>query len=196
MHAKITVHRTTSSFSASSTYRTPAADAENVLEIARRGPRRAPGGLIDGPHESAKVAAALRPASRTTTLMRFPSASNRFIRASDLVPMDTASGRYIQGQGRFEMTHALKALVRKKTLFALVLALTIFGAVDGFVGDAERRTEPAEALYADGAPCQAELVPRPGPTRRRIRLDDHERSRLSGVTVMVNDAAARGTRSR
>src|SRR3954454_24850017 len=45
---------------------------------------------------------------------------------------DVASGRYTQRQGRHLNMKALKAFAAKKTIFALVLALTIFGAIYGF----------------------------------------------------------------
>src|SRR3954470_13265705 len=70
-----------------------------------------------------------------------------------------ASGRYRQGQGRHLTMKALKAFARKKTLFALVLALTIFGAVYGFAATLSVGTNQLSAGNATVASCQASGTP-------------------------------------
>jgi len=57
------------------------------------------------------------------------------------------------------MNKALKALARKKTLFALVLALTIFGAVYGFAATLNIGTNQLSAGNATVASCQASGTP-------------------------------------
>jgi hypothetical protein len=57
------------------------------------------------------------------------------------------------------MKNALAALVRKKTLFALVLALTIFGAVYGFAATLNVGTNQLSAGNATVASCQATGTP-------------------------------------
>jgi fibronectin-binding autotransporter adhesin len=57
------------------------------------------------------------------------------------------------------MTKAITALVRKKTLFALVLALTIFGAVYGFAATLNVGTNQLSAGNATVASCQASGTP-------------------------------------
>ena len=77
-----------------------------------------------------------RPSPRRVSRRSYVSHTARalgFIRRSPILcSSDLASGRYTQSQGRTEMKNAIAALVKKKTIFALVLALTIFGAVYGF----------------------------------------------------------------
>jgi hypothetical protein len=57
------------------------------------------------------------------------------------------------------MKAAITALVRKKTLFALVLALTIFGAVYGFAATLNVGTNQLSAGNAAVASCQASGTP-------------------------------------
>jgi hypothetical protein len=57
------------------------------------------------------------------------------------------------------MQQALKSLARKKTLFALVLALTIFGAVYGFAATLNVGTNQLSAGNASVASCQASGTP-------------------------------------
>src|SRR6476646_8746686 len=82
-----------------------------------------------------------------------------FITPSPIIcPTDTKSGRYIQRQRRLEM-NALKAIAKKKTLFALMLALTIFGAVYGFAATLSVGTNTLSAGNASVASCQASGSP-------------------------------------
>ncbi len=53
------------------------------------------------------------------------------------------------------MSKSLKALMKKKTLFAFVLALTIFGAVYGFAATLNLTTNQLSAGNATVASCQA-----------------------------------------
>lgn len=53
------------------------------------------------------------------------------------------------------MRKSFKALARKKTLFAFVLALTIFGAVYGFAATLNLNTNQLSAGNATVASCQA-----------------------------------------
>ena len=53
------------------------------------------------------------------------------------------------------MKNAIAALVRKKTLFALVLALTIFGAVYGFAATLNVGNGQLSAGNATVASCQS-----------------------------------------
>jgi hypothetical protein len=53
------------------------------------------------------------------------------------------------------MSHSLKALMKKKTLFAFVLALTIFGAVYGFAATLNLNTNQLSAGNATVASCQS-----------------------------------------
>jgi hypothetical protein len=53
------------------------------------------------------------------------------------------------------MRHSLKALMKKKTLFAFVLALTIFGAVYGFAATLNLNTNQLSAGNATVASCQS-----------------------------------------
>jgi hypothetical protein len=52
------------------------------------------------------------------------------------------------------MRNSLKALMKKKTLFAFVLALTIFGAVYGFAATLSLNTNQLSAGNATVASCQ------------------------------------------
>lgn len=52
------------------------------------------------------------------------------------------------------MSKSLKALMKKKTLFAFVLALTIFGAVYGFAATLNLSTNQLSAGNATVASCQ------------------------------------------
>jgi hypothetical protein len=53
------------------------------------------------------------------------------------------------------MRNSLKALMKKKTLFAFVLALTIFGAVYGFAATLNLSTNQLSAGNATVASCQS-----------------------------------------
>jgi hypothetical protein len=53
------------------------------------------------------------------------------------------------------MRNSLKALMKKKTLFAFVLALTIFGAVYGFAATLSLNTNQLSAGNATVASCQS-----------------------------------------
>jgi hypothetical protein len=53
------------------------------------------------------------------------------------------------------MSKSFKALAKKKTLFAFVLALTIFGAVYGFAATLNLNTNQLSAGNATVASCQA-----------------------------------------
>jgi hypothetical protein len=68
---------------------------------------------------------------------------------------DMASGRYKSKKGDTIMSKSLKALTQKKTLFALVLALTIFGAVYGFAATLNVGTNQLSAGNATVASCEA-----------------------------------------
>jgi len=57
------------------------------------------------------------------------------------------------------MSNSLKALAKKKTLFALMLALTIFGAVYGFAATLNVGTNQLSAGNASVASCQASGTP-------------------------------------
>jgi hypothetical protein len=57
------------------------------------------------------------------------------------------------------MSNSLKALAKKKTLFALMLALTIFGAVYGFAATLNVGTNQLSAGNASVASCQATGTP-------------------------------------
>jgi hypothetical protein len=67
------------------------------------------------------------------------------------------SGRY--KQRRFEMRNMIKTLLAKKTLFALVLALTIFGAVYGFAATLNVGTQQLSAGNVGVASCQTSGSP-------------------------------------
>jgi hypothetical protein len=57
------------------------------------------------------------------------------------------------------MTKAISTLVQRKTLFALVLALTIFGAVYGFAATLNVGTNQLSAGNATVASCQSSGTP-------------------------------------
>jgi len=57
------------------------------------------------------------------------------------------------------MSKTMKALTQRKTLFALVLALTIFGAVYGFAATLNVGTNTLSAGNASVASCQASGTP-------------------------------------
>jgi hypothetical protein len=85
------------------------------------------------------------------------------------------------------MTKALTALARKKTLFALVLALTIFGAVYGFAATLNLGTDQLSAGNATVLSCQTTGTP----TGTYSVAYDSSISgyKVSGVTVTGVDAA-------
>src|SRR3954470_19597201 len=82
-------------------------------------------------------------------------------RAPILCPSDLASTGYQQTeQGRHDdMSKTFKALAQKKTLFALLLALTIFGAVYGFAATLNVGANALSAGNAAVASCQASGTP-------------------------------------
>src|SRR6476660_8751478 len=109
-----------------------------------------------------------------------------FITPSPIIcPTDTKSGRYIQRQRRLEM-NALKAIAKKKTLFALMLALTIFGAVYGFAATLNVGPDHLSAGNATVASCQATGTPTGTYT---VAYDSTITSyQVTGVTVTGIDA--------
>src|SRR3954468_24370158 len=99
---------------------------------------------------------------------------------------DVASGRYTQRQGRHLIMKALKAFAAKKTIFALVLALTIFGAVYGFAATLNVGTNQLSAGNATVASCQASGTPTGTYT---VAYDASISAyKVSGVTVTGIDA--------
>src|SRR5881392_2127277 len=110
-----------------------------------------------------ELAIQLRPSPGRVSRRSYVSHTPRplgFIRRSPILyPSDTASARYTQRNRRLEMRNSLKALARKKTLFALVLALTIFGAVYGFAATLSVGTNQLSAGNATVASCQASGTP-------------------------------------
>jgi hypothetical protein len=81
---------------------------------------------------------------------------------------------------------ALKAFAAKKTLFALVLALTIFGAVYGFAATLNVGTNQLSAGNATVASCQASGTPTGTYT---VAYDSTLAAyKVSGVTVTGIDA--------
>ena len=84
------------------------------------------------------------------------------------------------------MKTALTTLARKKTLFALVLALTIFGAVYGFAATLNVGTNQLSAGNATVASCQASGTPTGTYT---VAYDSSISGyKVSGVTVTGLDA--------
>ena len=84
------------------------------------------------------------------------------------------------------MTKALKALTQRKTLFALVLALTIFGAVYGFAATLNVGTNELSAGNATVASCQASGSPT---GTYSVAYDSSITGyKVSGVTVTGIDA--------
>ena len=81
---------------------------------------------------------------------------------------------------------ALKAFAAKKTIFALVLALTIFGAVYGFAATLNVGTNQLSAGNATVASCQASGTPTGTYT---VAYDSTLAAyKVSGVTVTGIDA--------
>src|SRR5436305_13932409 len=62
-------------------------------------------------------------------------------------------------QGATQQMKTFKALAQKKTLFSLLLALTIFGAVYGFAATLNVGTNQLSAGNATVASCQASGTP-------------------------------------
>jgi hypothetical protein len=88
------------------------------------------------------------------------------------------------------MTKAITTLTRKKTLFALVLALTIFGAVYGFAATLNVGTNQLSAGNATVASCQATGTPT---GTYSVSYDSTITSyQVSGVTVTGIDAGCTG----
>lgn len=84
----------------------------------------------------------------------------------------------------------IKALAQKKTLFALVLALTIFGAVYGFAATLNIGTNQLSAGNATVASCQASGTPTGTYTvAYDSTLSSYE---VSGVTVTGIDVNCNG----
>jgi hypothetical protein len=88
------------------------------------------------------------------------------------------------------MRDTIKALAAKKTLFALVLALTIFGAVYGFAATLNVGTNQLSAGNATVASCQASGTPTGTYT---VAYDSSIPGyKVSGVTVTGIDAGCVG----
>jgi hypothetical protein len=88
------------------------------------------------------------------------------------------------------MSKSFKALAQKKTLFALVLALTIFGAVYGFAATLNVGTNQLSAGNATVASCQASGTPTGTYTvAYDATLSGYS---VSGVTVTGIDAGCAG----
>jgi hypothetical protein len=88
------------------------------------------------------------------------------------------------------MRDTIKALAAKKTLFALVLALTIFGAVYGFAATLNVGTNQLSAGNATVASCQASGTPTGTYT---VAYDSTLPGyKVSGVTVTGIDAGCVG----
>jgi hypothetical protein len=84
----------------------------------------------------------------------------------------------------------IKALAQKKTLFALVLALTIFGAVYGFAATLNVGSNQLSAGNASVASCQASGTPTGTYT---VAYDSTISSyEVSGVTVTGIDVGCNG----
>ena len=84
------------------------------------------------------------------------------------VPIGQASARYTR-KGRHQHEQFTQGPDEGKTLFALVLALTIFGAVYGFAATLNVGTNQLSAGNATVASCQATAPDRH--LRGRVRLD-------------------------
>ena len=85
------------------------------------------------------------------------------------------------------MTKAIATLVQKKTIFALVLALTIFGAVYGFAATLNLSTNQLSAGNATVASCQSTGTPTGTYTvAYDSTISDYK---VSGITVTGLDAA-------
>ncbi|HEY2371090.1 MAG TPA: hypothetical protein VGH82_00940 [Gaiellaceae bacterium] len=84
----------------------------------------------------------------------------------------------------------IKALAQKKTLFALVLALTIFGAVYGFAATLNVSSNQLSAGNASVASCQASGTPT---GTYSVAYDSTITSyQVSGVTVTGIDVGCNG----
>jgi len=84
----------------------------------------------------------------------------------------------------------IKALAQKKTLFALVLALTIFGAVYGFAATLNVGSNQLSAGNASVASCQASGTPT---GTYSVAYDSTITSyQVSGVTVTGIDVGCNG----
>jgi hypothetical protein len=88
------------------------------------------------------------------------------------------------------MSKSLKALMKKKTLFAFVLALTIFGAVYGFAATLNIGTNQLSAGNATVASC--ETVGTPTATYSVAYDSTLPGYKVSQVTVTGIDAACVG----
>ncbi len=102
------------------------------------------------------------------------------------------SGRYEPDQRSFEMIKATKALAKRRTLFAVVLALTIFGAVYGFAATLNVGTDTLSAGNATVASCQTSG----SPTGTYTTAYDSTRPRLQGQPVSSSPASTRAATAR
>ena len=93
------------------------------------------------------------------------------------------------------MTKALTALAKKKTLFALVLALTIFGAVYGFAATLNVGTNRSAPVTRRVASCQADRHP-DRHLLGRLRLDASAATRSRASRSRASTRPAPASRSR
>ena len=88
------------------------------------------------------------------------------------------------------MTSILSSLIKRKTIFAIVLALTIFGAVYGFAATLNVGANTLSAGNASVASCQASGTPT---GTYSVAYDTTTAAyKVSGVTVTSLDAGCAG----
>jgi hypothetical protein len=88
------------------------------------------------------------------------------------------------------MTRILSSLIKRKTIFAIVLALTIFGAVYGFAATLNVGAASLSAGNASVASCQASGTPT---GTYSVAYDTTSAAyKVSGVTVTSLDAGCAG----